>query len=174
MRKPSVNYWVEATLGQIWVRRANIANRITITCCSLAMISAKTGRFLKRAGVQAWYSHQRCLPPLSTGSTHAQLSSGTGNWKEHEGGRRTKENNALIASAVGATCIVGKAKTLNVVRLTACSPVGSLSSNGMRIACVDGINLKYALRWHIYPHISSLRTMPVYTHKHAHTRPQTI
>ena len=111
MRKPSVNYWVEATHGQIWERRAIIANRFAITCCSLAMISAKTGRFLKRVGVQAWYSHQRCLPPLSTGSTHAQLSSGTG--KEHEGGRRTKENNALIASAVGATCIVGKAKTLN-------------------------------------------------------------
>ena len=35
------------------------------------------------------------------------------------------------------------------------SPVGSRSSNGMRMcvcvrACVDGMNLKYALRWHIH------------------------
>ena len=31
--------------------------------------------------------------------------------------------------------------------------------------CVDGMNLKYALRWHIHIIISSFRTMPVlYTH----------
>ena len=127
-------YWVEATHGQNWKWIAHIANCFAIRCCSLAMISVKTGRFLKRVGVQAWYSHQRCLPPLSTGSTHAKLSSGAGNWKEHEG-RRTKENNALIASAVGATCIVGKAKPFNVMRLTTFSPVGSRNSNGMRM-CV--------------------------------------
>ena len=46
------------------------------------------------------------------------------------------------------------------------SPVGSRSSkiNG---ACVDEMNLKYALHWN--PNIISFHTMPVYTHKHMHT-----
>ena len=39
------------------------------------------------------------------------------------------------------------------------SPVGSRSSNGMRMCvcvCVDGMNLKYALRWHIHISVHSV------------------
>ena len=46
------------------------------------------------------------------------------------------------------------------------SPIGSRSSNGC--VCVDGMNLKYALCWHI-----NISVHPYYAsaiHKHTHTR----
>ena len=62
---------------------------------------------------------------------------------------------------------------LEFTAMSTFSPVGSLSSNCMRMCvcvcvCVDGMNLKYVLRWHIHMYISSFRTMPVQTHAHTH------
>ena len=51
------------------------------------------------------------------------------------------------------------------------SPVGSRSSDGMRVCvcvCVDGMNLKYALPWHIHISVHSIHASAV--HKHMHTR----
>ena len=68
------------------------------------------------------------------------------------------------------------------------SPVGSRSSNGMSecvcvcvcvcacqcvCVCVDGMNLKYALRWHIHISVHSVLCQ-CYTQALAHTHPQTI
>ena len=52
------------------------------------------------------------------------------------------------------------------------SPVGSQSSNGMRMCvcvCMDKMNLKYALRWHIHISVHSVLCQ-CYTHKRTHTR----
>ena len=62
---------------------------------------------------------------------------------------------------------------LEFTAMSTFSPVGSLSSNCMRMCvcvcvCVDGMNLKYVLRWHI--HISVLSVLcQCYTHKRTHT-----
>ena len=56
------------------------------------------------------------------------------------------------------------------------SLVGSRSPNGMRMCvCVDGMNLKYALLWHIHRSVYSVlcQYYNLYTQAHAHT-PQTI
>ena len=60
------------------------------------------------------------------------------------------------------------------------SPVGSRSSNGMRMCvcvcvcvCVDGMNLKYTVHWHIHISVHSILCQ-CYTQAHAHTHPQTI
>ena len=55
------------------------------------------------------------------------------------------------------------------------SPIGSLSSNGMRICvCVCGWNeLKYAQRWHIHISVHSILCQCC-SFTHAHTHPQTI
>ena len=60
------------------------------------------------------------------------------------------------------------------VAMSTFSPIGTLSSNGMRMCvcvcvCVDGMNLKYALRFHIHIIISSFRAMLVlYTSTRIH------
>ena len=57
------------------------------------------------------------------------------------------------------------------------SLVGSRSPNGMRMCvCVDGMNLKYALLWHIHRSVYSVlcQYYNLYTQAHAHTPPQTI
>ena len=64
------------------------------------------------------------------------------------------------------------------VAMSTFSPVGTLSSNGMRIyvcvcVCVDGMNLKYAVRWHIHISVHSVLCQ-CYTQALAHTHPQTI
>ena len=52
------------------------------------------------------------------------------------------------------------------------SPIGSWPWNGMRV-CVDRMNLKYALCWHI--HISvHFMLCQCYTQAHVHMHPQTI
>ena len=53
------------------------------------------------------------------------------------------------------------------------SPVSSWSSNGMRVCvcvCVDGMNLKYAARWHIHISVHSVLCQ-YYTQAHVHTHP---
>jgi len=52
------------------------------------------------------------------------------------------------------------------------SAVGSRSSNCMCV-CVDGMNWKCALRWHIHISVHSVLCQ-CYTQAHAHTHPQTI
>ena len=62
--------------------------------------------------------------------------------------------------------------TLIFLAMSTFSPVGSRSSNGMRM-CVCGWNELEICTTLAYPHISSFCTMPV-PQAHTHTHPQTI
>ena len=64
---------------------------------------------LKRFGSQAWNCHQRGLPLLSVGITHGRFRYAGTRFENSTGGRRNTPSNTFIASAVGATCFVGKA-----------------------------------------------------------------
>ena len=59
------------------------------------------------------------------------------------------------------------------VRVHVCECVGGWVGGCVSV-CVDGMNLKYELCWHIHVSVYSILTMPVYTIKQAHMHPQTI
>ena len=72
----------------------------------------------------------------------------------------------------------GELFCLGMTAMSTFSPVGSRSSNGMRMCvcvcvCVDGMNLKYTVHWHIHISVHSILCQ-CYTQAHAHMHPQTI
>ena len=120
------------------------------------------------------------------------------NWFWESGCKRIKNNqNGFERGGVNA---LKTSKQKQKSTVSTFSPVGSRSSNGMRMCVcvcvwtayrqcpllapsvrglqmvcvrVDGMNLKYALRWHFHISLPSVLCQ-CYTQAHAHTHPQTI
>ena len=66
----------------------------------------------------------------------------------------------------------GRNSSLDVSAISTFSPVSLLSSNVC--VCMDGMNLKYALRWHIHISVHSMLCQYIHTSTHTHMHPQTI